>query len=218
MKKQKIAPQALATGVFKKRKWPWLFILAAIIVPVVTFAMITVEFFFFKRCNDCSSLYAYTFHYEDLLNTVWLVVAILVALAILCAILFVRKRSLTLTATQLIYKKGRKTINIELSSIESIDTGAKSIKVKVPFKKFRFAKLKNKKEFYDALNAQLQAPTIVVTTPSTTAHVSTSVSLPTTAEGKIRYFQSLLAAKVITPEQYEKYTNTVLANNFPTLY
>ena len=47
---------------------------------------------------------------------------------------------------------------------------------------------------------------------------ATTVSLPTTTEGKIRYFQTLLATGVITPEQFKKYTNTVFTTDFPSLY
>ena len=226
-KKVKLAAsETLVTGTFKKRNWPWLFVLAAAIIPAVFYAAIAIEFFFFAKCGEghvCDTFYDYTFHYANAINSMLVLIGALVALAILCAILFVRKRRLILTGTHLIYTKGRKTTKIEVSSIEDVDVGAQSVIVKVPFKKFRFAKLKNKREVYSALLAVLQAPaattTVVTETVTTTPAVSTTtVGLPTTTEGKLHYFQSLLAAKVITPEQFNKYTNTVLTTDFPTLY
>lgn len=220
-KKVKLATtDAVATGVFKKRRWPWLFVIAAAIVPAVFYSMIAIEFFSAPRCSDCTTFYNYTFHYATAINNVLIAVGALVLVAILCAILFVRKRSLILTPTHLIYTKGRKSVKIDLSTIESFDAGNNSLIVKVPFKKFRFAKLKNKQEIYNALFVELRAPATVVTESVTSTPVVTAstVTLPTTSEGKIRYFQSLLAAKVITPEQFDKYTHTVLTTDFPTLY
>ena len=226
-KKVKLAAsETLATGVFKKRNWPWLFVLAAAIILAVLYSAIAIEYFFFKRCGEghvCDTLYSYTFHYANTINGMLILAGALVVLAILCAILFVRKRTLILTTTHLIYTKGRKTAKIAISTIEDIDVGAKSVIVKVPFKKFRFGKLKNKREVYNALLALLQAPadlgTVVTETVTAAPTVSTTtIGLPTTTDGKLRYFQSLLAAKVITPEQFNKYTNTVLTTDFPTLY
>ena len=37
------------------------------------------------------------------------------------------------------------------------------------------------------------------------------INLPVAAQNKVLYFQNLLASKVITPEQYERYTQKVLA-------
>ncbi len=214
-KKVKLAAsKTLATGVFKKRKWPWLFVLLAAVIAAALYSMIAVEFFFFKKCDACTTYYAYTFHYESIINKAVIVIAALVLLAILCAILFIRKRTLLLTATHIIYTRGRKTKKIALSSIEYFDAGSASITVKVPFKKFKFAKLKNKKQFYDALSVLLNTPI----TTGTSSVTGATVALPTTTESKIRYFQSLLAAKIITPEQFDKYTNTVLTTDFPTLY
>lgn len=227
-KKVKLATsETLVTGTFKKRNWPWLFVLAAAIIPAVFYSAIAIEFFFFAKCGEghtCNTYYDYTFHYANAINSMLVLIGALVVLAILCAILFVRKRRLILTNTHLIYTKGRKTTKIEVSSIKDVDVGAKSVIVKVPFKKFRFAKLKNKREVYNALNALLQAPvaetTTVVTETVTTAPAvpTVAVGLPTTTDGKLAYFQSLLAAKVITPEQFNKYATTVLKTDFPTLY
>ena len=220
MKKQKkiqnTVTNVVATGVFKKRKWPWLFVLAAAIIPAVFYATLAVEFFWFKKCgvgHVCQTYYAYTFHYEKPINSLLILIGILLLLAILCAILFIRKRKLTLTGTYLIYQKGRKINKIPLSSIEEISGNASSITIKVPFKKLKFAKLINKKEFCDLLIALVNAPATPIAAVRTTKGPK-----PTIAESKIQYFQSLLAAGVITDEQFSKYTNTVLTTSFPTLY
>lgn len=212
-KKTKLATTTfLATGIFKNRSLASFLIIVAILLPVTLYSMIAVEFFCFKRCNEtpaCATFYAYTEHYTDAINYMLIAAVALLVVSILCAILFVRKRSLTLTATMLTYQKGKKTIRIPLSSIENIDVGLSSLIVKIPHKKFKFKKLKNKKELYDALLPLLQAPV---------ATSATAVSLPNTSEGKIRYFQKLQELGVITPEQFQQYSETVLTTDFPTLY
>lgn len=229
-KKVKVATSnVVAAGVFKKRLWPWLFVLAAAILPAVFYSYTAIEFFFFKRCNEvpaCETFYDYTFHYADAINVMLIIVAALVVVAILCAIIFIRKRSLIITADKFIYTKGKKTLEIPVTSIKGIDFGASCLIVHVPYRTFKFRQLKNKKTLYDALFTMLQAPASVVTQTTTVAPVvtatpavsTTTVALPTSTEGKIRYFQSLLDAGVITSEQFNKYTNTVLTTDFPTLY
>lgn len=224
-KKVKLAAtDTVVAGVFKKRSWPWLFVIAGAILAACYYIIFLVEFLGpNKKCPEtcCDNFYNYTFHYGNFINTLWIIVGVLVLIAILCALIFIRKRSLVVTDAHIIYTNGRKTRKIPLSTVESIDTGISSVIVRVPFKKFKFAKLKNKKEVYDALLNLLQTPATVVTETVKTsipAIAATTVSLPTTTEGKIRYFQTLLATGVITPEQFKKYTNTVFTTDFPSLY
>ena len=204
-------PQYLAQGVYKKKTWPWLFVIAAALTVAVTYAMIAIEFFTAPKCGEeCQTLYDYTFHYSNLINLSLLIAAGLVLVAVLCAIFFVRKRSLTLSATALTYKKGRKVINIPLDSIKAIDFCATGIIVTVPHVKFKFSQLKNKKEIYDTLFTQLSAPvatateTTTVATQSLTAMAAPMLTNPT-LQGKLAYFRKLLDSGVITPAQYDKY-------------
>ena len=161
--------QIIATGIFKKRMWPWLFVFLAALLTVASYAQIAIEFFSENNlCPYCTDFFSYYFfHHEDYLITTFVIVSALIILAILCAIIFIRKRVLVITTTAILFKKGEKLIKIPLSTIESIDTGANSILVFVPFKKFKFAKLQNKKELYDTLLSQLTIPaaTVVSTTP-----------------------------------------------------
>ena len=223
-KKVKVAASnVVAAGVFKKRLWPWLFVLVAAILPAVFYSYTAIEFFFFKRCNEvpaCETFYNYTFHYADAINALLIIVIALVLVAILCAILFIRKRSLIITADKFIYTKGKKTLEIPVTSIKGIDIGASSLIIHVAYRTFKFRQLKNKKALYDALFTMLQAPATVVAPVVTAAPAvsTTTVALPTSTEGKLRYFQSLLAAGVITEEQFNKYADTVLTTDFPSLY
>ena len=215
----------LAAGVFKKRMWPWLFVILAAVIAAACYALIAVEYFFgTKVCETCTSYFTYTRHYYQFVNLTLIVVAALIVIAILCAIIFLRKRTLTVSTTQITYKKGRKTIEIPLSTIHSIDTASSCVIVNVPFKKFKFKQLKNKKEIYDALLEQLVAPVIhakeaVITTPITLtapAAANTASAKPSLSETKVRYFQSLLNAGVITPAQFDSYVIKVFSADFPT--
>lgn len=205
-------PQYLAQGVYKKKTWPWLFVIAAALTIGVIYAMIAIEFFTAPRCGEeCKTLYDYTFHYADLINLSLIIGAALVLVAVLCAILFVRKRSLTLSATALTYKKGRKVVNIPLDSIKAIDFSATGIIVTVPHVKFKFSQLKNKKEIYDTLFTQLNGAPVATATETTTVAAQSLTAMATpmltnpTLQGKLAYFRKLLDSGVITPEQYDKY-------------
>ena len=207
-----VAPQYLAKGVFKKKAWPWLFVVAAILVVVVVLGLKVAEFSTASKCGDhCSSAIDYiTIHYANLISLVAIIAGALVVVAILGAILFVRKRTLTLSASELTYKKGRKVVNIPLDSIQNIEFCNKGIVVTVPHVKFKFTKLKNKKEMYDALLAQTNAPTSVTTTTviapnqSLTAMAAPLLANPT-LEGKLAYFGKLRESGLITKQQYDKY-------------
>ena len=153
---------SLTPGISKKKKWPWLFVIAAILLSVAFYSMVAVEFFWFKRCTEtpaCATFYDYTFHYKNTIDYLLIADAALVVVAILCAIFFPRKRSTAIT----------------------------------------------------------QAPA-VLSNATTPAVSTTTVTLPTSTEGKIRYFQKLHELGIITYEQFQKYCETVLTTDFPSLY
>ena len=213
-KKVKVAPQYLAKGVFKKKAWPWLFVVAAILVVVAVLGLKVVEFMTASQCGDhCTSPVSYiTIHYQGLVNLVAIVAGALVLVAVLGAILFVRKRTLTLSATELTYKKGRKVVNIPLNSIQKIEFCNKGIVVTVPHVKFKFTKLKNKKEMYDALLAQINCAssytttTVIAPNQSLTALAAPLLANPT-LEGKLAYFGKLRESGLISKQQYDKYVD-----------
>ena len=226
-KKNKAAiPNAIATGVFKKTFWPWLFIIAAVAIAVYTYECLLIEFLGAdKICSDtcCNDFFSYTFHYTAEMDKMWIVIAGLVVVAILARILFVRKRKLVVTADAITYKKGCKVRKIPYSSLQSVTAKRSRLTLTIPYKKFKIRKLKNAAAVCDAINAQLQNP--VQATENATAEAPKSISdlpytiginLPAAAQSKVLYFQNLLATKVITPEQYEEYTQKVLAADFAT--
>ncbi|MBO5932005.1 MAG: hypothetical protein J6Q70_07220 [Clostridia bacterium] len=149
--------QILAIASFKKKSWPWLFVLLAALTFIVPFIIVYIEFFgSYCLCSRCLNIWDYFyFHQTELFVGTLITTGALLLIAILGAIIFVRKQALVITNSTIIYKKGRKLIQIPLSTIQNIDTGAKSLLVNVPFKKFRFKKLQNKKELYDVLYTQL---------------------------------------------------------------
>ena len=206
-------PQPIAKGVFKKKSWPWIFVIAAILTAVVTLVAKVVEFFTACRCGDhCSNAVNYiTIHYMGLVSLVLIVAGALVLVAILCAILFVRKRTLVLTASELTYKKGRKVVNIPLDSIQNVDFSSNGITVAVPHVKFKFSQLKNKKEVYDALIAQTNATSSITTTVIAPAQSLTALAAPLlanpTLQGKLAYFGKLRESGLITKQQYDKYVD-----------
>ena len=208
------APQFLAKGVFKKKAWPWLFVIAALVTVVVAFIPNIVEFNTASKCGDhCADAYTYiTTHYIGLVNLVGIIAGSLILVAIICAIFFVKKRTLTLSASELTYKKGRKVVNIPLNSILSIDFCANGIIVAVPHVKFKFAQLKNKKAIYDALYEQTNAPagvtttTVIAPTQSLTALAAPLLANPT-LQGKLAYFGKLYEGGLITKQQYDKYVD-----------
>ena len=164
-------PVVLITGIFKKRNWPWLFVLLAAILTVASYIQIGIEYFGPDNCcSYCTDPFSYYFfHYQEQLFTLLTVVCILIVLAILCPIIFLRKRILVITTTAILFKKGSKVIKIPLSTVKSIDTGATSLIVNIPFKKFKFAKLENKKDVYDTLYTQLTTPIATTSTDSESA-------------------------------------------------
>ncbi len=223
-KKNKIAFQnAIITGVFKKTFWPWLFIIAAVAIPLYTYECLLIEFLGAdKICADtcCNTFFSYTFHYASWIDKMWTVVAGLVVVAILARILFVRKRTLIVSTDAITYKKGNKVRKIPYSSLKNVTAKRTRLTLNVPFKKIKIRKLKNAIAVRDVINAQLQAPATANAEEKAVEEQPKSISdlpyniginLPASAQSKILYFQNLLASKVITPEQYEKYTQKVLA-------
>lgn len=213
MKKQKknqtTYMQTVSVGILSKRKWNWLFVLAAAIIAAVFYTIVTIEYFYFKKCECCATYYTYLFHYRALINNLWIVIGGLVLLAILCSVLFIRKRKLILTPSTLMYQKGRRTCVIPFTSIKNIKDSKKGIIVRVPGKKFKFTKLKNKREFCIALSTLLKLPLTAIEKVKPTS--------PIVTEGKIQYFESLLKAGLITKEQFNKYVGAALSANSTSL-
>ncbi len=226
-KKNKALHQnALATGIFKKVFWPWLFVIAAVVIPVYTYECLLVEFYTSTRiCGDlcCKNFVEYLSHYAHFINNLWVVVGALVLVAILCAILFVRKRKLVVEGDAITYKRGRKISKIPLTSIKNVTVKKNTVTIVVPFKKIKIKRLKNAKAVYEAINALLhpsveeQAAEAQVEAPKSINELpyTIGINLPASAQSKILYFQNMLASKVITLEQYEAYTNKVLATELP---
>ena len=205
--------QILAKGIFKKNVWPWLLIIAAVLAVAIFFAVIAIEFFTAPRCQDhlCETFYSYTFHYAVIIDALVIVAAALVLVAILGAILFVRKRTLVVSTAALTYKRGRKVIHLPFESIQGIDNGPSSITVTVPYNKFKFKKLKNRKEVYDTVFTRLNT-SVSTTTTHTVISPYQSLSVMAapllenpTLEGKLAYFQKLHESGLITDKQYNKY-------------
>ena len=163
----------LASGIFKKRLWPWLFVFLAAILVIASYTQVAIEFYGENTlCYFCPDFFTYFFyHHYQWLMTTFIIVASLIVVAILCAIIFIRKRTLVITTSAIFFKKGQNLIQIPLSTIENIDTGSQSLYVFVPFKKFKFAKLENKKELYDVLLSQLSA-SVAATASSNFAELS----------------------------------------------
>ena len=206
-KKAKAAkPQFLAQGIYKKRVFPGLVVIAAILAVAALFAFIALEFYNAPKCIDhkCDELLDYCFHY----NFPLMIACIAALVVILLAIILPRKRTLTVTASTLTYKKGRKVVNIDIDSIQSIDTGVSSVIVTVPHVRFKFAGLKNKKEIYDVLFTQINATaatqTAAVPTQGLTTMASPMLTNPT-LQGKLAYFKKLHDSGLISDEQYDKY-------------
>lgn len=226
-KKNKALHQnALATGIFKKVFWPWLFVIVAAAIPLYTYECFLVEFYTSTRiCGTgcCKNFIEYLSHYGNFINNLWVVVGALVLVAIICAIFFVRKRNLVVESDAITYKKGRKVSKIPLSSVKNATVKKNTITVVVPFKKIKIKRLKNAKAVYEAIDALLhptaeaQAAAAKAEAPKSIDEIpfTVGINLPAAAQSKILYFQNLLASKVITPAQYEAYTNKVLATEFP---
>lgn len=198
-----VEPTFLAKGVYKKRVWPWIFILAALLAVAAFIVVIAIEFSNAPKCIDhkCGELLHYLMHYN-----IPLMIACIAAFVVIIAALFsFRKRSLVVSATALTFKKGRKTIEIPLTSIKSIDTGASSITVTVPFVMFKLSQLKNKKEIYDVLLNQTNAPAATVSPAQSLTAMATPLLTNPTLQGKLAYFKSLRDANLISAEQYDNY-------------
>ena len=205
----------LVNGKIKQRKWPWLFVLLAVLLLANTYIQIAIEFNNPETranvCKFCTDYTSFVFHYSTWVDNTLLVAGALVLIAILCRILFVRKRTLTVTPTELVYKKGRKTIQIPLASIESVDARRSKLFVSVPFKKFKFAKLKNAKEVSDAIVSQkgFIATTFTLendSIPSLTNMAAPLLANPTLA-GKLAYFEKLFETGLISKAEYNKYVD-----------
>lgn len=206
-KKVKAAePQFLAKGIYKKRAFPWLVVIAAILAVAALVAYIALEFYNEPKClnHKCDELLDYFFHY----NTPLMITCIAALVLILLAIILPRKRTLTVTASTLTYKKGRKIVEIDIDSIQHIDTGISSVIITVPHVRFKFASLKNKKEIYDVLFTQINATaataTAAVPTQGLTTMASPMLTNPT-LQGKLAYFKKLHDSGLISGEQYDKY-------------
>lgn len=193
----------LATGIYKKRVWPWLLILGSILLTGAFVVFIAVEFFNDPKCRNhvCDSFLKYATHY----NVQLMIACALVVVAVIVVTLFTNKRSLTVTTTSLSFKKGNKDVELPLKFIENIDTGSSNIIVSIPYVTIKIAKLKNKKEVYDAIINQMKVTDIVerASTPISTKAMGN-------AEGKLAYFKKLYNANLITRDQYEKYVSTSL--------
>ena len=206
---KKAAPNALATGVFKKRKWPWLLVLAGALCPLYPLAILAKEFFITK-CPYCETFVQHIAPNFPLLAKA----ALIFAVALVVAILFMvfPKRSLVVTACKVTYKKGRKTTPIPFSAIDRIDVrGRHGIIVRVSTEKFKFKKLKNRKEIYDAILLGIQTNAKMMTEVDGIAVESTQEStLTKLTESKIRYFKTLLDKGSIDEKQFAAYVETAL--------
>lgn len=225
-KKNKVAANnAVAIGVFKKTFWPWLFIIAAAAIAFYTYECLLIEFIGVdKICSDtcCNNFFSYTFHYTPLIDKMWIVIAGLVVIAILCRILFVRKRKLTVTNDAVIYKKGLRVRNIPLSSVKDVKIKRKRLIIKAASKKIKIKKLKNKQQICDAITKPQAAPAEALKVAPAVVNVPNLSNVPVTAlqaaaQDKVRYFQSLLDSKVITPAQFDAYTSKVLNCDYSKL-
>ena len=212
-KKNNAGSLALIPGKFKARMWPWLFVLLAALILAATYIQIAIEFNDPARnvCAYCTDYISYVYHYYQPVDNMLLVAGALVLVAVLCAILFIRKRKLTVTPSEIVYQKGRKTIEIPLSSIESINVKGKALFVAVPFKKFKFTKLKNAKAVLDAIVSQRNLLSTLeaqsnASMPDLSAMAAPLFANPTLA-GKLAYFKKLLDTGLITKAEYNKYVD-----------
>ena len=210
--KQTTESQYLAQGVYKKRILPCLLVIAAALSVAAVYAIIAIEFFTAPRCGgECKTYFNYTFHYANLINFVLAVALVLVLVVIIGAILFIRKRTLVVTPSAILYRRGRKVVNIPLNTIESINFALAGIRVTTSDDKYKFSKLKNKKEIYDTILTQMNPSystgiNAVATLAAQSLAVMAAPMLNTpTLQGKLAYFKKLLESGVITPEQYDKY-------------
>lgn len=211
MKKRlnKTEPHALAKGVFKKRMWPWLLIIVGALCPIASLALYAKEYFI-DKCLFCDS---FAQHLSPNLSQLITMVIVCVVLALLAVISFIfPKRSFTVTACKIIYKKGRKETRVPFSTIDRIDTfGSDGIVAFSGKKKIKFGGLKNRKEMYDALLVCMQNNAKAMSEIEGIAVDSKDeVALSKLAEGKIRYFKKLLTQGNITVKQFDDYVEKAL--------
>ncbi len=202
-------PNALATGIFKKRKWPWLLVIVGALCPIVPLALYAKEFFV-DVCLYCESFWQ---HLSPNSSLLYAMLAVFVAFVLL-AIIFTAfpKRSLIVTACKILHKKGRKETRVPFSSIDRIDVrGRDGIIVCVSAEKFKFKKLKNRKEIYDALLFCIQSNAKAVNEiENISAGPDREKVLSKLAESKIRYFKNLLNNGAITEKQFADYVEKAL--------
>lgn len=205
-------PTILAKGVFKKRKLPWIF---AIVTALALAAYVALLLYRFVNggCAYCASLRQHIGHNFTKLAILAIVWA--VACAIVFLISFLCKRSLTVTATKIIFRSGRrKGIHIPYSAIERVDLGAcGSLKIVAdPKIKFKFKNLKNAKELYNTIVIRMNAPMVVhtfSTAPQIAPQVAPQIEDPL-SNSKILYFQNLYNAGAITESQFANYVEKAL--------
>ena len=199
---------ALATGVFKARKWSWVFSAVALLALVIYVGTIAYEYLGSGTCGFCPSFRAHMGHYIP--TFFYLFIAWIVASALVFLLARWPKRSLTVTAAKVCFKSGRTDIRIPLSALERVEATKKgTLKITVPLKKFKFKHLQNANDLCQTL--------LLCMNPSAT--LSTVVTPPTVEEkkeeplsaGKIRYFQKLYNDGVITEVQFNEYITQALA-------
>ena len=210
-KKKTVEINALATGVFKKRKWPWLLVILGALCPLIPLAIYAKQFFI-DTCPNCKTFLQ---HLSPVVSALTVMIAIWAAL-LLFAILFTvfQKRTLIVTACKILYKKGcKKETRIPFTAIDSIDVrGRNGIIVRVSTEKVKFKRLKNRKEIYDALLVCIQnnAKALAEVEKIAVDSINTEVALSNLAESKIRYFKKLLNNGAITEKQFADYVEKTL--------
>ena len=140
--------------------------------------------------------------------------AVFVVLVILAIIFAIHpKRSLVVTACKIICKKGRKKeTRVPFTSVDRIDVlGLDGIIVYVSKEKFKFKKLKNRKEIYDALLFCIEKNAKAVNEINKISVDSNNeLALSKLAESKIRYFKNLLNNGAINEKQFADYVEKAL--------
>ncbi len=203
-------PNALSTGVFKKRKWPWLLVIAGVLCPLLPLALYAKEFFI-DACPYCETFSQHLAPNASSLIAMVAVFVVFILLAIICTVY--PKRSLIVTACKIIYKKGRKKeTRVPFTSIDRIDVlGSDGIIVYVSTEKFKFKKLKNRKEVYDALLFCIEKNAKAVSEINNiSVGPDKEATLSKLAESKIRYFKNLLNSGAINEKQFADYVEKAL--------
>lgn len=208
----------LAKGVFRKRFWPWILVIAAVAllayIYIGTFVTFANNAFTCAHGTICSYYPEFLgYHYASLINQNLIIAGSMLVLDLVLIIIFCRKRALVLTSTALAYKRGkRKALIIPVDQIKYIDTGASKVIVKVPFATFRFRHLKNKKEIYDAILSFQSAPACVA------LPAPVQVAAPKSVEEQLHDLQNQLAAGEISQDQFSQANAQLLKTAYPELY